>query len=379
MRRARGFTLMEILIAMALTTIVTASVLAIVRTQLQAFEMQDQIVRTQQNTRAGMDFVENIVRRACGGIANGWLYVYTPNLVDTTGTFPCLRVWDGAAVSGNTFSSSSPTTLPDALEVVYATGTMTAVSDATNFYTTTPQLGVLDTCGFSAGDYVIVEDTNFSKASLFHVSAVPSGSTCPRPGTLSLDTVGTAPDAARVPVTACTITNTATGACSTQGSPVFKAATYSFYVGNNLTGSDNVYNNMLLVDPDGVASVTHQDYTKVQPAVEGVVDFQIAVGNDLDGSGTITDTPDEWVGNQVGELPLAIPPWNSGTLTVMPQYRQVRISLVLRTLNTYSGSPPTVTASEDRTTYPPYVVGNDVPRYRQVRMIVAPRAWNLTE
>ena len=62
------------------------------------------------------------------------------------------------------------------------------------------------------------------------------------------------------------------------------------------------------------------------------------------------------------------------------QLRQVRLSLLLQTLNQYAGSPPTVTASEDRTSpYPPFATGAAVPRYRSVRMVVAPRAWNLTE
>ncbi len=218
-RRARGFTLMEIMIAMALTAIVSASVLAIVRTQLQTFEMQDQLVRTQQNTRAGMDFVENIVRRACGGISSGWLYVYTPGFASTAGNIPCLRVYDGATVSGATFSPTAPTSSSDALEVVYATGTMTALTKHTNVFTTTPQIDVVDTCGFSVGDYVLLTDKDYGNPALFHVSAVPTAATCPNAGTLSLDTVSTAPSAATMP----TMTDYVNGSAS--GTPVFKAAT----------------------------------------------------------------------------------------------------------------------------------------------------------
>ena len=140
-RRSRGFTLMEILIAMALTTIVTASVLSIVRTQLQAFEMQDQIVRTQQNTRAGMDFLESIVRRACGGISSARLSS-TRQPGGHYGHLPLHARVGRRAVSGKTFTSSKPTQLPDALEVVYATGTMTALTDITNLYTNSPQITV---------------------------------------------------------------------------------------------------------------------------------------------------------------------------------------------------------------------------------------------
>jgi len=370
-RRTRGFTLMEIMIAMALTAIVTASVLAIVRTQLQTFEMQDQLVRTQQNTRAGMDFVETIVRRACGGISSGWLYVYTPGLVSTTGNFPCLRVYDGAKVNGNTFTTTTPASLPDALEVVYATGTMTALTKHTNLYTNSPQIDVLDTCGFSAGDYLLLTDASYGNAALFHVSAVPAAASCPNAGTLSLDTVSTAPSTSAMPTVSDYVLNTSIG------TPVFKAATYSLYV-----STDSNYNGMLMVDPDGVASTSHTNYVKVQPAIEGVVDFQIAVGNDLDASGTITDSPDEWIGNVSGETiptPSAVSPWNSSNTATMPQLRQVRVSLLLQTLNQYAGTPGTITPFEDRTVYPSTPSANAAPRYRSVRMVVAPRAWNLTE
>ena len=72
------------------------------------------------------------------------------------------------------------------------------------------------------------------------------------------------------------------------GAPVFKAATYSFFVGSASAGT---YANMLLVDPNGMASTQHLDYgNTVQPAVEGVVDFQVAVGNDANANGTINES-----------------------------------------------------------------------------------------
>jgi len=378
MRRTRGFTLMEILIAMALTTIVTASVLAIVRTQLTAFEMQDQIVRTQQNTRAGMDFVETMVRRACAGINNGYLQVYTPTLQSTAG-LPCLRHFDGAVASATTFTPTKAD-YPDALEVVYASGSMTAVTKHTALTTTTPSVDVVDICSFSVGDFVILTDKSYLNPALFKISAISTG-TCPSStpvaGTLSFGTVNPAPSV--LPTITDYQANTA------NGTPVFKAYTYSIFVANStLIGSTNkAYDNMLMVDPAGITSTNHLDYGKtVQPAVEGVIDFQVAVGNDTSGTGAGTTL--DWVGDSWGETlapPTATAPWNSATLTVMPQYRQVRLSLLLQTTNLYPGTPGPITPSEDRpsTSYPQFTAGQNSQRYRSMRIIVAPRAWNLAE
>jgi prepilin-type N-terminal cleavage/methylation domain-containing protein len=370
MRRQRGFTLMEILIAMALTAIVTTSVLAIVRTQLMAFEMNDQIMRTQQNARAGMDFVESIVRRACGGISSGWVAVNVPGA--TQRSVPCLQLYDGAmgaaAGVGGTSFGTPDVTKPDALDVVYATGTMTALTALPPPpLTATPSAAVVDVSQFAVGDYVLVGD--FANAYLFKVSAVTPGppyTTRPTTGTLSFGTLAgnvVAPTGVTIALAA--------------GSPVFKAATYTFYVAS--TGS---FANMLMIDANGVASTDH--VAGAQPAVEGAIDFQVAIGNDTNGDGLLTDaSPDEWIGNAAGETPLTMPTlgWNSSTLTTMPQVRQVRLSLVVQTLNSYPGTPSTLTNFEDRPigSYPITTSGTYGPRYRSMRIVVAPRAWNLTE
>ena len=53
MRRQRGMTLIEIMIAMLLAGIVSAFILMITRSQLIAYEQNDQVARMQQNERAG--------------------------------------------------------------------------------------------------------------------------------------------------------------------------------------------------------------------------------------------------------------------------------------------------------------------------------------
>jgi hypothetical protein len=352
---------MEIMIAMALTAIVTASVLTIVRTQLMAFQMNDQVVRTQQNTRAGMDLVETIVRRACAGINTGVVQVYTPTV---SGPMACLHFVDGAKISATSLTSSDAK-LPDALEVIYATGTMTALTTpAPTLSSTTPSITVLDASGFAVNDFVILTDASYANPAMFQISNITGN-------TLSLGVLGTAPT---------TVPTVQTYQKNVQsGTPVFKAATYSFFVVPD--DKTTIYGGMLMIDSNGVVSTNHTSYgssSNVQPAVDGVIDFQIAVGNDLNDNGVM-----DWVGDTWGES-LAATPWNSSTLSTMPQYRQVRISLLLNTLDKYAGTPLTTwttNAFEDRpaTSYPTITTGGFNPRYRSVRMTVAPRAWNLSE
>jgi len=384
MRRARGFTLMEILVAMALTTIVTASVLAIVRTQLMTFEMNDQVVRMQQNERAAMDFVEMTIRRACSGVNQGAVGVnvsgVTPKIV------PCFKIYDGATVGGTSISTGT-LSLPDAIEVVFGTGTMTVLTGLAQDLTKTPTINVKDTSNFSVNDYVLVGDMN--NANLYKVASKTAL-------TLTFDAQATAATTPTQLVSSGT--SPITGMVA--GTYVFKAATYTFFVvppTTNGSGNLTLYSNTLMVDPNGVASLNHLDYTSttstpptVQPAVEGIIDFQAAIGEDTDQDGKINDTnpaaTDEWLGNAASELstwPASLDPntnpWNQATLATMPQLRQVRIGLIVQTMNKYAGgSAANLPTFEDRTTLPS-TSANGNPRYRPIRMVVAPRAWNLSE
>lgn len=365
-RRTRGFTLMEILIAMALTTIVTASVLAIVRTQLSAFEMNDQLVRTQQNARAAMDFVESTLRRACGGVAAGPIGV---NTLSVHKQVDCFQWTDSAKIDPAGFSKSG-TGLSDAVEVVYASGTMTALSAAPTL-SSSATIQVNDVTGFAKDDLVLI--TDYSTGYLMQIASNPvtTATTRPAPGTITLTSTATTLPSSGAPTLSV-------------GTPVFKASTYSFFVVPTDAASN--YAGMLMVDPNGVTSTNHLDYGgAVQPAVEGVVDFQVAVGQDSDANGYVVENlsakgTDEWIGNDASESALPASPWNIAT--TYPQLRQVRLSLMLQTLNKYAGAAGTLTPFENRSASSYPANGASVtygPRYRSVSMVVAPRTWNLNE
>jgi hypothetical protein len=151
---------------------------------------------------------------------------------------------------------------------------------------------------------------------------------------------------------------------------VMKAYSYALYV-----QTSGVYANMLMLDPDGMIGSAHTD---AQPLADGVIDLQAAVGIDGNADGIITEVAggasDEWYGNASGET-VALPPWNRAG-TSDPQPRQLRLTIVVQTLNSYPGVAPTIGPFEDRATYPSTLTGGG-PRYRSERVVIAPRIWNL--
>ena len=141
MRRSRGFSLAEILVALGLSGLVAAGMLALTRGQLQAIQLSDSTNKLQQNVRAGMDFVENLSRRACGGVASGQVGLDVPPL-PSVASVPCLRVWESAMPAGGSFAAGTSGSASDALEVIYATGTLTATTAA---FDTQPSVTVAST------------------------------------------------------------------------------------------------------------------------------------------------------------------------------------------------------------------------------------------
>jgi prepilin-type N-terminal cleavage/methylation domain-containing protein len=355
-RRARGFTLVEVLISLALAAIMSTFLLMLTRGQLSAYAMNDQLTKAQQNGRAGMDFLESTVRKACGGISEGRLVVAGTSIVRY-----CFQAFDGAVEAGGTFTNGSAANAnADAIEVVYGTAPFTVTTAAPTLPVTSVAVG--DTRGFNANEFALL--TDHKEAMLFQIqsvapgAAIASGAT---PGTLTFTAPGSTmpPGWAAMPATVT----------------VMAAQSLSIFMRPANTGN---FSNMLLVDPNGMAGTDHLD---AEPVVEGAEDFQIAVGIDTNDNGIIDVAPDEWLGNNAGvtEFPLVnTAKWNTPFTTppsVAPQYRQVRISLLARTTAQYAGLANTPLSIENRTSFPTYA--GAPPRYRQMRMIVAPRAWNL--
>src|SRR5262249_36163391 len=143
------------------TSLLTIFVLSLTRSQLSAFELNNQIVSAQQNGRAGADYVEPLLRNACAGISSGVLEVNLPargGAAATDVVTSCLRVWNGATIpagtfnvtaTGGTFSHGTPASAADAVEIVYGTarGYTRVVSPSTSLSSTSPTITVFDIGG----------------------------------------------------------------------------------------------------------------------------------------------------------------------------------------------------------------------------------------
>jgi prepilin-type N-terminal cleavage/methylation domain-containing protein len=64
MRKEKGFTLVELLVAMAISGIVVAAVYTAFVTQQKSYTVQNQVAETQQNARVGLDLIAREVRMA---------------------------------------------------------------------------------------------------------------------------------------------------------------------------------------------------------------------------------------------------------------------------------------------------------------------------
>jgi hypothetical protein len=306
-----------------------------------------------------MDYLEGVMRRACGGVSQGGIGINVGGTVPQIVT-SCAWVYDGAQLSGGTFtqgSAAQQAAQPDAIELIYPISTPTMViTPPTN--PTAPTLSVADVSNFNPGDFALV--TNNLNGVLFKVDTItPAAGTTPAVLTMkTLSSNFVAPAGLTLAV----------------GNSVFRAASVSIYVApqQGQTGYNPLYVNMLMLDPDGVAGADHTD---ADPLIDGVDDLQLAVGVDSNGDGILTSaSPDEWLGDQVSELPMAAPPWNGNG---QPQLRSLRATLLTHTINKYSGAHVTVGPYEDRAaaSYPSFSA--DWPRYRPDRVTVSPRAWNL--
>jgi len=351
--RARGMTLIEIMVASGLAAIVTAFLLMLVRGNLIAYAMNDQVVKTQQNARSGLAFLETSLRRACGGVNTGRVAVNVPGAPQVLTA--CLRVWDGALTAGGSFTTGgTPAAKADAVEIVYGGAPFMRASGPLD--TATPAVAVADTTGFAAEDLVLV--TNFQQAVLVKIRSITPGV----PGTLTFYSPGGGlllPNAIG-PVPAYT---------PAAGDTVMKAESVALYVET----AAGPFKDMLMLDPNGMAGGDHAD---AEPLLEGVEDLQLAIGVDANGDGVLTDTPlDEYLGNQSGELvpPAPALPWNQ-LGTAKP--RNLRATLIVRTTSSYPGAGNLTPPYENRVTYTPPTGGGSY-RFRPLRITVAPRIWNL--
>jgi prepilin-type N-terminal cleavage/methylation domain-containing protein len=299
-RKARGFTLVELMVSLVMFSFAIAGVLAVAVSMANGFREQRAGVGTEGTARAAMDFLSDAIRGASPGITTGVIWPMDDATCTTTGVNLAFRT-----IMGNETDS-------DSLTLTFAYGSVVTTALSAYDPSGAGAITVEDVSQFQDGDFVVV--TNFKDAVLLKVNVV--GNTLAYAAAAS----GCSPPAF----------SEAIG----QGSVVVRALRARFYV-EPLDGVPTLW-----MDPDPNPAVTND----AEPLAEGIEDLQIVLGidNASDGLGAENSTTDgdEWWGN--------LPAENIPT-TAPIALRAVRLSLVSRALTRVSGTAAFVRpALEDR-------------------------------
>lgn len=303
----RGFTLSEILISLALVSLVATALLAVAQTQVRLHRQQDRTQRAQDNARAALDVLAHDAR-LLGAPARGY------GMLNGTGagppTVPMYNVIDNDRGLG-----------PDRLELVVPAGEALATATPTVSGAAHVDLARLDpqsqadplsappaTRGLAALDYAILSNVTTLTAPppplLSPASACSAGSGV---GAVLLQVRAvTGPNTLSIPPLPTEVAGV-TGTCSfPRGSLLVRAIASAYYIDDR---------RQLVVD-DG-APLGAGSPPGPAPVAESIADLQIAVGVDgLDGSvpdGVLTErgaapNDDEWAFNVPGEaLPAKAP------------------------------------------------------------------------
>lgn len=277
LRRQRGVSLVEMMVALVLGLVLSAGVIQIYVANKQAYRAADATSRLQENARFAMEVLTRDIRMAgyqgCGGEARTVV-----NTLDPDGNGYSAFLYDFSVPLGGsdwdttdsawypsldaTVSGSSPVEGSDVIslrgifdgESATVTGQPSDISDCAGSSYNEANVKVSDPSGFSQGDIVIV--SSCSNAAVFQITG----------------TTGTGSDVLLHSTTAATPTpGNATkqlGACYVGTGEVAKITTRSFFIGDNASGVPSLYRK------DGSAAA--------EELVEGVQNMQILYGEDTD-------------------------------------------------------------------------------------------------
>ena len=288
--RQTGFSLIELMIALVLSSVLLVGLFQIFNSNRQAFSLQDGMARVQESGRITMEFLSRNLRVAgYMGCATGGFSSNFTNHVDgtkyTDGEFQsALNAFDGDnGISGFdniTAASIVGTTLADiGLSVGTATGEIIAGTDAIVMQgvracpggkvvvggTGTAQLKIADAaaCGLQQNDIVIVSNCNTAEA--FGITSQPVSG-----GAANKDTLAHGSNV--------NINNKLSGTYD-DDSYIFKPSFTAFYIGNGASGEPALY--MKSLEYSGLATA----FGAFEVA-EGVEDMQLVYGEDTSGDGT---------------------------------------------------------------------------------------------
>ena len=313
MTRRRGFTLIELMIALVLFSFVIAGVLAVAVSMSQGFREQRASVQTEGAVRVPLDFMADAIRQASPGAPTNYIY----DSYACTGL--ALQVYNNPGTPAGIAAGT------DKLDVVYASGAV--VTSTREIYNNSTSLTVTDASQLAAGDYIVITDT--AQGILVKITGIAGN-------VLTLQAQNGACPASSIAAIPAATQLVIAGPYAA-GSLVIRAQHARFWVG----AVDG--NPTLMMDPDGNDATVDWE-----PLAEGVEDLQLVKGVDsgIDGLGTenaAVANADEFVYNNAADTDPA-----TGTL------RAIRITLIARTTsglvnNLKSYNRP---AAEDHTAAP---------------------------
>jgi type IV pilus assembly protein PilW len=311
--RARGFTLIEMMISMALFGLIAAGAMALVMAGTRSQAHSSRVDVAQSALRAGIDFITRDVMMASAGASTGLI---------TRANGTAVNAVDFSTTNNNT--NNNATTSTDKLDLYLVDGTVSAESvaavagGATSLavtYEQSPLSGV-----FSVASHPFVQVSDLKTAVVVPLTGVTNVGT-----TSATLTVGAIPTGVSF---------------SSNNAYVLPSRHVVYEISKTVFAAQNANLNtsMLTMTVNGVGP---------QPLAEGVEDMQIAYGFDTNGDGLVTEvTPggsaddDEWLYNKSGDTVLA-------AMTI-DKLRSIRITLVAKSTSIDSGATfNTIPAYED--------------------------------
>jgi prepilin-type N-terminal cleavage/methylation domain-containing protein len=141
MKKEEGMTLVELLVAMAISGIVVAAVYTAFITQQKSYTVQDQVAETQQNARVGLDLIAREVRMAGYGQPDWALNADTDGDGDDEAVTDPVTVVDGGGGTDRITVIGCFDSAPATLDVAASSGdtvlTLQNSDEASRFNTTT--------------------------------------------------------------------------------------------------------------------------------------------------------------------------------------------------------------------------------------------------
>ena len=272
----RGFTLVEMMVAMALLSVIIGGMFSGISAIGRAQASSASVNLAQNGVRAAFEMMSRDIEMAAAGAKSGTI------------TFA-----NGTPTTTQAIVVTDSSTGPDKIDLVLVDPTAAATL-LVSYGGVQTSMTVDNTTNFKAGDVIQLSD--LTSATLLTVTGFGTNGSNPT-----------------ITVTAPTNTLPKT---YTPGSYVFRSRRVTYSIDTTTFGANDP---LLMIDPDGPGALA------AQPIAEGIEDLQIAMGFDLNADGNLVSVgaaaaDDDWVYNVAAETAPA-------TLALL---RAVRVTLISR-------------------------------------------------